>query len=43
MNRASLGGRLAESFRGEIFEYPDGRFDLRAEFIDWQGKLERIS
>jgi hypothetical protein len=32
--RASFNGRLPEAFRGEIFEYPDGKFDIRAEYTD---------
>jgi hypothetical protein len=34
MTRASFGGRLPDSFRGKIFEYPDGKFDFRAEYTD---------
>jgi hypothetical protein len=34
MTRASFACRLPESLKSEIFEYPDGRFDFRAEYID---------
>ena len=31
MTRASLGGRLPDSFKSEIFEHADGTFDFRVE------------
>jgi hypothetical protein len=31
MTRASFGSRLPDSFKSEIFEYPDGTFDFRAD------------
>src|SRR5271165_7126674 len=31
MTRASFGGHLPDSFKSEIFEYPDGTFDFRVE------------
>jgi hypothetical protein len=31
MTRASFGGRLPDSFKSEIFEYPDGTFDFRTD------------
>jgi hypothetical protein len=34
MNRTSLGGQLPKSFKAEIFESGDGRFDIRAEYTD---------
>jgi hypothetical protein len=34
MTRASFACRPPESFKSVIFEYPDGRFEFRAEYID---------
>jgi hypothetical protein len=34
MTRAICGGRLPDSFRGEIFKYPDGTFDFRTECVE---------
>ena len=32
MTRASFNGRLPDSFKSEIFEYADARFDFRIEY-----------
>jgi hypothetical protein len=38
MTRASFGGHLPDSFKSEIFEYPDGTFDFQAVYIDRHGE-----
>ena len=42
MTRWQSGGRLPHSFKGEVREYPDGRFGIAAEYIDRRGELNRI-
>jgi hypothetical protein len=42
MTRFQFRSHLPDSFKSEIFEYPDGRFDFRAEYADQDSKFYRI-